>query len=185
MLREMSFLEIFTIALSLSIDVGVVCLAASAARRPTLWNALFISGVFAFFHAMMPLLGLGLGLGFREYLAAYGHIIGFTLLLFVGLKMLWESFSTDEGDVEKIGRPLTLFVLALATSIDALVIGFSFNFVEVDLALAIALIGGVTFIAGLLGMYLGNKGTLVLGNRVQSVGAIVLIILAFKVLLVG
>ena len=181
----MSFLELFSIALSLSLDVAIVCLAASALRRPSLRNALFVPGVFAFFHAVMPLLGLGLGIGFKEYLASYGHLIGFTLLMFVGLKMLRESFSTDEGDVAHITRPATLFLLALATSIDALVIGFTFNFVTVDLPLAIALIGGITFIAGLLGMYLGNKGSLVLGNRVQTLGAVVLIVLAFKVLLVS
>jgi len=178
----MGFLELLTIALSLAIDVAVVCLAASAAHKPTLRNALIVSGVFALFHALMPLVGLGLGLGFREYLAAYGHYIGFALLLFVGLKMLKESLSTDEGDVEHIMHPATLMVLALATSIDALVIGFTFNFVEVNIALAVSLIGGVTLAAGLLGMYLGNKGTLVLGNRVQLVGAFVLIGLAFKIL---
>jgi len=181
----MSVLELFSIAISLSIDVAVVCLAASALRRPSFKNALFIPGVFAFFHAVMPLLGLGLGLGFKEYLASYGHIIGFALLLFVGLKMLRESLSTDEGDVARILRPGTLIILALATSVDALVIGFSFNFVAVDLPLAVLLIGGVTFAAGLLGMYFGRKGTLLLGNRVQTLGAIVLILLAFKVLLVG
>ena len=178
----MGVLELFSIAFSLAIDAAVVCLAASAAHKPTLRNALFVPAVFAVFHAVMPAIGLLLGLGFREYLAAYGHFIGFALILFVGLKMLKDSFSTDEGDVERIMRPATLFVLALATSVDALVIGFTFNFVTVNLWLAVSLIGGITFAAGLLGMYLGNKGTLVLGNRVQTIGAFVLIGLAIKIL---
>ncbi|HYE23259.1 MAG TPA: manganese efflux pump MntP family protein [Candidatus Paceibacterota bacterium] len=183
MLGRMGFLELLSIALSLAVDVAVVCLAASAAHKPTLKNALFVSGVFAFFHAMMPVVGLLLGYGFREYLSAYGHIIGFVLLLFVGLKMLKDSFSKGEGDVERIMHPGTLFILALATSVDALVIGFTFNFVTVNMPLAVTLIGGVTFAAGLLGMYLGNKGTLVLGSRVQTIGAFVLIGLAIKILL--
>lgn len=178
----MSFLELLTIAISLSLDVAVVCLAAAAVHRPTLRTALFVPAIFAFFHALMPVAGLLLGLGFREYLAAYGHIIGFVLLLFVGLKMLRDSFSTDEGDVSRIGAFWTTLTLAFATSVDALVIGFTFNFVEVDLPLAVFLIGAVTFVAGLLGMYLGNKGTLILGNRVQTVGALVLIALAVKIL---
>ena len=99
--------------------------------------------------------------------------------------MFRDSLSSDEGDVSRIMRPATLIVLALATSIDALAIGFTFPFVEVNVALAVLLIAGITFAAGLLGMYLGNKGTLVLGNRVQTLGALVLVGLAFKVLLVG
>ena len=183
MLSRMGVLELFSIALSLAIDVAVVCLAASAAHKPTLRNAFFVSGVFAFFHAFMPIVGLLLGYGFRDYLAAYGSLIGFALLLFVGLKMLKDSLSKGDSDVERIMHPGTLFVLALATSIDALVIGFTFNFVTVNLALAVLLIGGASLIAGLLGMYLGNKGTMVLGNRVQTIGAFILIGLAFKILL--
>jgi len=181
----MGLIELLSIAFSLSLDAAIVCLAASAVRKPTVGNAVFVAAVFGFFHGVMPLLGVGLGLGFREYLSAYGHMIGFALLLLVGLKMLRDSFSTDEGDVGKIMRPATLIVLALATSIDALAIGFTFTFIEVNIALAVLLIGSITFAAGLLGMYLGNKGTLVLGNRVQTLGAIILIALAFKVLLIS
>ena len=181
----MSVIELATIAFSLSLDVAIVCLAASALRKPTLKDAIFVSGVFALFHAGMPLVGLSLGLGFREYLLAYGHLIGFALLMFVGLKMLRDSLSTDEGDVKNITRPSALFILALATSIDALVIGFTFNFVTVNVSLAVMLIGSITFAAGLLGMYLGNKGALILGNRIQLIGALVLVGLAFKILLTG
>lgn len=81
MLSEMSFFELLTIALSLSLDVAVVCLAASALRKPTLTRTLFVSATFAFFHAVMPLVGIFVGIGFREELAAYGNLIGFTLLL--------------------------------------------------------------------------------------------------------
>ena len=181
----MGLLELLSIAFSLSLDAAIVCLAASAVRKPSVGNAIFVAAVFAFFHGIMPLLGVGLGLGFREYLAAYGHLIAFALLLAVGIKMFRDSLSSDEGDVSRIMRPATLIVLALATSIDALAIGFTFPFVEVNVALAVLLIAGITFAAGLLGMYLGNKGTLVLGNRVQTLGALVLVGLAFKVLLVG
>lgn len=76
--------------------------------------------------------------------------------------MLKESFAKDDGDAAKLLQPATLIVLALATSIDALVVGFTFIFIDVNLPLAVALIGGVTFAAGLLGMYLGHKGTHIL-----------------------
>jgi len=179
----MSFFEILLIAVSLALDAAIVAVGAGALARIKTGTALKIAIVFGVFQAAMPVLGLLLGLGFREYLLAYGHIIGFVLLVLVGGKMLLEAFEEEDTEHEKdITRWPTLVFLAVATSIDAFVIGITFNFIPINIPLAISAIGIVTFLMALAGVYVGKKGKHLLGNRIELVGALVLIALAFKIL---
>lgn len=180
----MSFPEILLIAVGLSIDAAVVAVGAGALARVTKATALKIALFFGGFQAGMPILGLLLGYGFREYLLAYGHIVGFILLLLVGGKMLFEAFEEEDAEQERdIARLSTLTVLAVATSIDALVVGISFNFIPVDVPLAVSAIGIVTFFMALLGVVVGMRGKHLLGTRIELAGAVILILLAFKILL--
>ena len=180
----MSLPEILLLAVSLSLDAAIVAVGAGALARVRLGAALRIAGLFGLFQGLMPVLGLLLGLGFRDYLLAYGHVVGFVLLLLVGGKMLFEAFEKEDTKRERdILHLSTLLVLAIATSIDAFVIGITFTFIPVDVPIAIALIGLVTFLMALLGVYLGRRSRHLLGTRIELVGACVLILLAFKVLL--
>jgi putative Mn2+ efflux pump MntP len=180
----MSLLEIFLIAASLALDAAIVAVGAGALAHVRTRTALKVALFFGAFQAFMPLLGLLLGLGFRDYLLAYGHIVGFVLLLIVGGKMLLDSFGEEDTEREKdITRMPTLLLLAIATSIDAFVVGITFNFVSVNVPVAIAVIGIVTFLMALGGVYLGKRGKHLLGNRIELAGALVLIALAFKILL--
>ena len=180
----MTFIEITLIALSLALDVGVVSVGAGALHAITFRRAVVIAFVFGAFHAVMPLIGWTVGYWFREYLLEYGNVIGFALLLIVGLKMLKDALGTENTEREKnIQNAHVLFILALATSIDALVIGFTFNFLEVPVTLAIATIGFVTFFVSLLGTHIGRKSRHLIGTRIEMVGAMALILLAFKTLL--
>lgn len=179
----MSFPELLLLALSLSLDAAVVAVGAGALVRVRLGDALRIAGLFGLFQGLMPVLGLLLGLGFRDYLLAYGNIIGFVLLLLVGGKMLFEAFEKEDIKSERdIMRLPTLLILAVATSIDAFVVGITFTFIPVNVPAAIALIGFVTFFMALVGIYLGRRSRHLLGTKIELVGAVVIILLAFKVL---
>ncbi len=182
----MSILEILLIAVSLALDAVVVSVGAGALASMNKRGALKIALYFGAFQAAMPLIGYLAGLGFRDYVAAYGHIIGFLLLLAVGLKMLWETFKKeDEGAERNIMRTRTLTLLAVATSIDALVVGITFNFVPVHIPVAVATIGLVTFVLSYIGVLVGKKSRHLLGTKFEAVGAIILIGLACKILLAG
>ncbi len=182
----MSFAEILILALSLSLDAAIVGVGAGALARVKPLVALKIALLFGAFHVLMPLLGLLLGYGFREYLSAYGHIVGGGLLLLVGVQMLWESFQKEDTEREKdILRIRTLLVLAVATSIDAFVVGITFNFISVNIPLAIGTISVTALLMSFIGIYLGNRGKLLVGNRIELLGAFVIFFLALKTLLLS
>lgn len=180
----MTFFELVLVATSLALDAAIVAVGAGAMGTLRARTALTIALLFGAFQAFMPLLGYLLGLGFSDYVSSYGPVIGFVLLMLVGLKMAYESFQEeDEARERDIAHAGTLLALALATSIDAFAVGVSFPFIELDIALALATIGLVTFALALAGAYAGGKGRHLLGNRIELVGAAVLVLLAFKVLL--
>lgn len=183
----MTVTEIFLTGFSLSLDAVAIALAAGALHHITLRQALKIAFFFGIFQAVMPLLGWAMGLGFKSSVDAYGNIIGFVLLCGVGLNMLRETFKqeTDE-DIEQekhLAETKILTIMAIATSIDALVVGITFNFVAVHIPLAIGIIGAVTFLLSLLAVYVGEKFKHVAGNRLEAAGALILIGLSIKILL--
>ena len=180
----MSPIEITLIALSLSLDVAVVSIGAGALNRLTLGRALFIAFIFGAFHTVMPLVGWIAGSWFSAYLAQYGNVIGFVLILLVGLRMLKGALTAEKTETEKNTlNTKVLLVLAVATSIDALVIGISFNFLPVPVALAVITIGVITFLMSLVGAYIGKQTKHLVGTKIELIGALALILLAFKVLL--
>ncbi|MES2668765.1 MAG: manganese efflux pump MntP family protein [Patescibacteria group bacterium] len=180
----MSFAEIVVLAVSLALDAAIVAVGAGALARVGALAALRIAVTFGAFGAAMPLLGFLLGSGFRDYLLAYGPIIGFALLALVGGKMLLEAFQEEDTEREKdVMSTATLIILALATSIDAFVVGITFNFIPIDIPLAIACTGAVAFLFSLAGVYAGRSSKHRIGNRIEIIGGLVLIALAFKTLL--
>ena len=179
----MSPLELTLVAISLALDATVVAISAGALNTIRLRMALLIAFTFGLFQAAMPLLGYTGGIWFREYLLAYGHVIGFVLILLVGLNMLKEALGPESLEEEKnILHLKTLLVLAVATSIDAFVVGITFNFIPVSIPLALLLIGIVTFALSLAGVYLGKSSKHFIGAKIEIIGAVILILLAFKTL---
>lgn len=178
----MGLVELVFIAVSLSLDAAAVAMGAGALMRLRHGEVLRIAATFGLFQGLMPLLGLALGLGFRELLLAYGNVIGSGLLLALSGKMLLEARGGTQAqpDIRRIG---VLVLLAVVTSIDALVVGIMFTFIPVPLPLAIGVIGGVTFALSAAGAYLGSRAAGVLGRHATLVGALVLMAVAFKVLL--
>jgi len=123
----------------------------------------------------MPLIGWGIGFGFKKYIENYDHWIAFALLLGIGTKMIVESFKKEDDKKEKnILANYTLFILAVATSIDALIIGLSISIFKVPVAYSVLIIGLFAFLFSVTGYFIGHKVGKFLKNRVELVGGIVL-----------
>jgi putative Mn2+ efflux pump MntP len=131
----------------------------------------------------MPLIGWLVGRQILAYVAGVDHWVAFGLLLFVGAKMIWESRFQEKS--EKVSDPLNvyvLFVLAVATSIDALAVGLSLCMVKVDIVTPVLIIGGVTFAVSFAGAYAGALAGHLFEIQLEIFGGIVLIGLGLKIL---
>ena len=181
----MSPVELLVLAFGLSLDAVVVSVGAGAFNRISMRRAFYIAGIFALFQGLMPLIGWAAGLAFRDPLMAYGNLIGFTLLMLVGLKMLKDALGSESAEEERdILRTRTLIALAIATSIDALVVGITFTFVPVSLPVAMLAIGAITFTGCVAGVHLGARMKRFMGTKIGVASALVIMLIAFKVLLV-
>ncbi len=183
----MNIIEIFLTGFSLSLDAVAIAVAAGALHKITPRHALKIALFFGGFQMFMPILGWLSGLWFSGYLTSYGNIIGFVLLFSVGMKMFLETFKKETKDEIKKERHLaetkTLTIMAIATSIDALVVGITFNFVSVIIPVAVCVIGAVTFALSLAAIYVGEKFKRIIGNEIEWLGGLVLVGLSIKILL--
>jgi len=142
--------------------------------------ALFFGG----FQALMPLIGWILGKGFEAYIKSIDHWVAFGLLLFIGGKMAYESFKSDD-DEECCSKfdIKELLIMAIATSIDALAVGIAFALKEINIFVAIAVIGIVTFIISALGVFIGHKFGAVYKSKAELAGGIILMLIGTKILL--
>jgi putative Mn2+ efflux pump MntP len=180
--------ELFLVGVGLSMDAFAVSICKGLGMKTINWRHTFVIALFfGGFQALMPLIGYLLAFSFATYVTAISHWIAFALLLFIGAKMLLDAFrdnGSDEVDEDKAKLDLKeLFMLAIATSIDALAMGISFAFLGVDILSAIALIGLTTFVISFGGVAVGNQ----FGSRFEKpstiIGGIVLILIGVKVVL--
>ena len=146
--------------------------------------ALFFGG----FQALMPFLGWLLGTRFESYITSIDHWIAFVLLAFIGGKLIVEAVrdKDDNPEITEMDPPLNIkemFVLAVATSIDALAVGITFAFLEIPIVQAIAIIGTTTFIISIAGVYIGNFFGNKYKNKAEIVGGVILILIGLKILL--
>lgn len=184
----MGILELFILAVGLSMDAFAVAICKGLATYSLKKRHMVITGLwFGGFQALMPLIGFFLGSLFAEAIEAIDHWIAFVLLAFIGINMLREAFGKCEECEESGGADLsfkTMLIMAVATSIDALMVGVSFAMAgDVNIYLAVVLIGIVTFLLSCAGVKIGN----VFGNRfekkAEAAGGIILILLGLKILL--
>lgn len=133
----------------------------------------------------MPVLGWFVGRTIVEYISDYDHWLAFTLLAFIGSKMVWESLRSGNNPSRNpdITRGWILIIMAVATSIDALVIGLTFAFMEVNIALASLTIGSVALVVSIIGFLIGKKVGSLVGKRAETAGGMVLIGIGLKILL--
>ena len=139
---------------------------------------------FGGFQALMPLIGYYLGSFFAEMITKYDHWIAFILLLFIGGKMVKESFG-DEENVDSSMDVKSMFILAVATSIDALAVGVTFAFLKVSIVPAVTFIGAVTFVCSALGVKIGSLFGMRYKAKAELFGGVILVAIGVKILLEG
>lgn len=184
----MAILDLVLIGVGLAMDAFAVSVCKGLAMKKVNYaHAFIIALFFGAFQALMPLIGWALGSQFEQFITSFAHWIAFALLAFIGGKMLWDAFHEDEEEVEAVDNPKLdykeLVMLAIATSIDALAVGISFAFLQVDIIPAITIIGVVTFVISFGGVVIGNQ----FGSRYEKpatiVGGVVLICIGIKIVL--
>ena len=181
----MSFFSILIIAIGLGMDAFSVAVGVGAVSRYRSFMPAFrLSFHFGLFQVLMPLVGWYAGMTVAHIIARYDHWIAFGLLALVGGKMIKESFNKEEKvHATDPTRGVTLIILSLATSIDALAVGLSFAFLNISILLPSILIGIVTFVMTAIGMYFGDKLGRIFGNRIEMLGGIILIGIGVKILI--
>lgn len=183
----MQFLTVFFIAIALAMDVFAVSIATGVALKQLNVRQIFrMSWHFGFFQAMMPIVGWSAGLTVRSYIEKYDHWVVFTLLAFVGLHMIWEAFKEDnETSVQKDPtRGMALIILSVATSIDALAVGFTFSLLKVSVWIPAVIIGIVSILFSIVGLKIGKElGKLSSVDKYAEImGGVVLILIGVKIL---
>jgi putative Mn2+ efflux pump MntP len=179
----MSILEIFLIALGLSMDCFAVAISFGAANQLSRNEASRMAVSFALFQGFMPLIGWLIGDIFKKPIESMDHWIAFGILAFIGIKMILQTFHKEHPknvlNIRKIG---VLFTLSVATSIDALITGFSFGFIRVNIYKAVTIIIVVTFFITMLGALVGTKTQFISGKQAERFGGIILIVIGIKIL---
>jgi putative Mn2+ efflux pump MntP len=181
----MSFFEVLLIAVGLSMDAMAVSLCAgaggyTATHRP----ALRISLSFGVFQAAMPVLGWVAGRAISSWVAGVDHWLAFGMLAFVAFRMVRSGLRPDGMDPAcDPTRGSELIVLSIATSIDALAVGFSIALLSVPILLPALLIGVVTFLLSFLAAHMGRRLNLRFGKRMEIVGGLVLGLIGLRILL--
>lgn len=182
----MGFAELFLIGVGLSMDAFAVAVCKGLKmQKLRLGQGALIALFFGGFQALMPLLGWVLGKQFEAYITSIDHWIAFVLLAVIGGKMVVESFKKDDEEDDGAERfdLKELFVLSIATSIDALAVGITFAFLQVNIWSSIALIGATTFVLSFVGVLIGHKFGAKYKNKAELVGGIILILIGLKILL--
>ena len=183
----MGITELLLVAVSLSMDAFAVAVCKGLSmRRINYKRGFLIALFFGAFQAAMPLIGWLLGTQFEKYIVTFDHWIAFVLLGFIGGRMIAEAFEKEEDEkCEDTFRISELFVLAIATSIDALAVGITFALIapEIGIWASISLIGVVTFLLSFVGVILGNKFGSKYKKWAELAGGIILCLMGLKILL--
>ena len=180
----MGLIELFLIAVGLSMDAFAVSVCKGLAMPKCTFKKAAIVGLwFGGFQALMPAIGYVLGAQFQETIASIDHWIAFVLLALIGGNMIHEALDNDEEEADASLDVKTMFLLAVATSIDALAIGITFAFLKVNIIPAVCFIGIVTFIISFAGVKIGNVFGVRYKNKAEIVGGVILILLGPKILL--
>ncbi|MDG5468264.1 manganese efflux pump MntP family protein [Deltaproteobacteria bacterium IMCC39524] len=173
------------LALALAMDAFAVALGTGAVLSRLTGRHLFRLGFhFGLFQALMPVIGWLAGLTIIQWVEAWDHWIAFSLLAIIGGRMIYEAFSDEEKtDDRDPTKGLSLVLLSIATSIDALAVGFSLSVIGVSIWMPALVIGLVAGILTIIGMLLGGRIGDRWGSRVEIFGGLVLIAIGFKILI--
>lgn len=182
----MGIFELIFIGIGLSMDAFAVAICKGLAmKKVNMRQCLVIALFFGGFQALMPFAGWLLGRQFQSYITKIDHWIAFGLLVFLGIKMLLDALKNEEDTVcpgEETLDLKELLLMAVATSIDALAVGITFAFLQVKIIPSITIIGCITFLFSIGGVFIGN----IFGNKFKSratiLGGVILIFIGVKIL---
>lgn len=179
----MSLLELFLIAVGLSMDAFAVsiCKGLSMQKMNTK-NAVVVGLYFGGFQAAMPLVGYFLGSQFKNSITSIDHWIAFILLAVIGLNMIRDALSADSESCDASIAAKDMVVLAVATSIDALAIGVTFAFLSVDIIPAVSFIGVITFALSVVGVKAGTVFGCRYKSKAEFAGGLILVLMGLKIL---
>src|SRR5690554_5918713 len=177
-------LEVIFLAVALSMDAFAVSIGLGSKRQANNRRmALMAAAYFGLFQALMPLLGYLAGKSLLGWIASYAPWVAFILLALIGLKMIYESFARgDESELKNVTHRL-MFVLAIATSIDAMAAGFVLNLIDVNVLLPCLVIGLTTYLFSYAGVFIGAKTGVRFESKAELFGGVVLILIGLKTLL--
>lgn len=184
------FIELLLMGVGLAMDAFAVSICKGLAmRKVNKKQAVVIGLFFGGFQALMPFIGWLLGSQFESYITSIDHWIAFILLGFIGGKMMVEALKPEEEDeveVKEMDAPLDLkemFLLAVATSIDALAVGITFAFLDYPIVEAVSIIGITTFCISVGGVFVGNFFGNKYKNKAEFAGGLILVIIGLRILL--
>ena len=180
----MSFIYIFFIAIGLTFDTFAVSISTGLiVSKIHFWQAFRVAFVLAIVQALMPIAGWFAGIQVKDIISDYDHWVAVSLLSILGVKMIFEAYKTeDEEKPRNPLKPVVLLGMAVATSIDALIVGISFGFLSVNITYAASIIGIVTFLVAMIGMLIGKKAGNFFGKKMEIIGGIILILIGLKIL---
>lgn len=179
----MDLATVILIAIGLAMDAFAVSIAKGiSVERDRRRSALLLASLFGAFQGLMPLVGWLAGQGLRDVIADVDHWAAFFLLGFIGAKMIYDSTKHEDGREGDLTLCMAL-VLAVATSIDALMVGFSFAFLETPILIPVMIIGVVTLVLSYLGFTLGSKMGATFGSRTRAIGGLILILIGLRILI--
>lgn len=178
--------ELLLLAVGLSMDAFAVSICKGLAMKHADLKSQAVCGLwFGGFQALMPLVGFYLGAMFAEAIERFDHWVAFGLLALIGFNMLREALSKEDDEPHDADLSVkTMFVLAIATSIDALAVGISLAMAgDVDILMAVTLIGGTTFLLSAAGVKVGNVFGSRYEKKAEAAGGVILLLLGLKILL--
>lgn len=180
----MDLFTLFILAVGLSMDAFAVSICKGLAiKKITLKEVTVVGLWFGGFQALMPAIGYLLGSTFKDKITAIDHWIAFILLGLIGANMIKESLSKEDESSSSSIKAKEMFVLAIATSIDALAVGITFSFLNVNILFAVLFIGVTTFVLSAIGVKIGNIFGTKYKSKAELAGGIILIALGFKILI--
>ena len=179
----MGFIELLLIAVGLSMDAFAVSVCKGlSVKKVGVKHAALAGLYFGGFQFLMPVIGYLLGFRFESVIESIDHWVAFVLLAFIGGNMIKESFGKAEELNDDFGVK-TMLLMAIATSIDALAVGITFAFLEVQILPAAGLIGVTTFLLSFVGIYIGNAFGARYKSKAELAGGIILVLIGVKILL--
>jgi putative Mn2+ efflux pump MntP len=183
-----NLISILLIATGLAMDAFAVSISAGVKvpKESKIRTALIMALVFGLFQALMPVIGWTLGTGFADFVDAWDHWIALILLSAIGLKMIYEGFSEAEDvEAKDVTNGPVLLILGVATSIDALAVGFTFAFLNEPIMIPVVVIGTVTFLFSFIGVVFGEKFRNLIGKKAEILGGFILIGIGAKIFIEG